>query len=398
MAVSPKREGVAAALTDLDWTEALDRVLSERELIRPVFQPIVDLERGVASGYEMLARFGSPIDAPPPVWLAEAERRGVADRLEALLVEIGLDALDRLPDNCFLTINVSPRAVGSEAVAAVLASRTSLEGIVIEVTEQAEVEDYGDLEYLLGSLRAAGAAIAVDDAGAGYASLQHIVALRPQFVKLDRSLVAGLDRDEAKLAVIESLGTFCSRIDAWMVAEGVERPEEVEALQRLRAPLAQGGWLGMPAAAMDEIATPIRERIRASRPPSGGVGVEGLVERAPAAALSAAGEGIAQTFAAHLGLEHVTVLDAGKRPVAIVPRQGFFGGVARERPPMRIDRGEELAGVARRAMARPFAERFDPLVCCDGRGRYLGVVKVERLMEALAATAETPAAPPRSSS
>jgi EAL domain-containing protein (putative c-di-GMP-specific phosphodiesterase class I) len=391
MAVSPDREGSATAPTDLDWTEAIDRVLSERELVRPVFQPIVDLERGVASGYEMLARFGSPIDAPPPVWLAEAERRGLGGRLEALLVEIGLDALDRLPDNCFLTINVSPSAVGSEAVAAVLASRTSLEGIVIEVTEQAEVADYGDLEYLLRSLRAAGAAIAVDDAGAGYASLQHIVALRPQFVKLDRSLVADLDRDEAKLAVIESLGTFCNRIDAWMVAEGVERPEEVDALQRLRVPLAQGGWLGMPAAAMNEVAAPTRERIRASRPPSAGVGVEGLVERAPAAALSAGGEGIAQTFAAHLELEHVIVLDAGKRPVAILPRQGFFGGVARERPPMRVGLGEEPAGVARRAMARASAERFDPLVCCDGRGRYIGVVKVERLIEALAALAEPPA-------
>jgi EAL domain-containing protein (putative c-di-GMP-specific phosphodiesterase class I) len=388
MAVSPEREGNAAPTTDLAWTEAIEAVLTEPELVRPVFQPIVDLERGVASGYEMLARFGSPIDAPPPEWLAQAERRGLGARLEALLVEIGVDALDWVPDNCFLTINVSPRALGSEAVTAVLSSRTSLEGIVIEVTEQAAVDDYEDFEYVLRSLRAAGAAVAVDDAGAGYASLQHIVALRPQFVKLDRSLVADLDRDDAKLAVIEALGTFCNRIDAWMVAEGLERPEEVEALQRLRVPLGQGGWLGMPAAAMEPVVPAKREHMRASRPPSAGVGLEALLERSPATALAAGGEGIAQTFAAHLGLEHVTVLDAGKRPVAIVPRQGFFGGVARERSPMRVDLGVEPAGVARRAMARPFAERFDPLVICDGRGRYLGVVRVERLMEALAAIAE----------
>jgi EAL domain-containing protein (putative c-di-GMP-specific phosphodiesterase class I) len=395
MAVSPEREGSAAAPTDLAWTEAIDAVLAEPELVRPVFQPIVDLERGVASGYEMLARFGSPIDAPPPEWLAQAERRGLGARLEALLVEIGVDALDRVPDNCFLTINVSPRAIGSEAVGAVLSSRTSLEGIVIEVTEQAAIDDYGDFEYVLRSLRAAGAAVAVDDAGAGYASLQHIVALRPQFVKLDRSLVSDLDRDEAKLAVIEALGTFCNRIDAWMVAEGVERQEEVEALQRLRVSLGQGGWLGMPAAAMEPVEASMRELLRASRPPSAGVGLEALLERAPATALAAGGEGIAQTFAAHLGLEHVTVLDAGKRPVAIVPRQGFFGGVARERSPMRVDLGEEPAGVARRAMARPFAERFDPLVMCDGRGRYLGVVRVDRLVEALAAIAEaSPGASP----
>src|SRR4051812_29482022 len=377
--------GHGTAATDTDWTHALERVLAEPELVRPVFQPIVDLDRGVASGYEMLARFVSPIKASPLVWLAEAARRGLDTQLEAMLVEAGLDALGWLPDGCFLTINVSPRALGSQPVAALLAARESLEGVVIEVTEQAVVDDYDDLEYVLRSLRAAGAAIAVDDAGAGYASLHHIVALRPQFVKLDRSLVADLDRDEAKLAVIESLGTFSSRIDAWMVAEGVERKEEMAALQRLRVPLAQGYWLGMPAPAMDPVAAEQRDAIRDGRPSSPTkAGVAALVERLPGAALSGGGDAIAQVFAANQGLEHVTVLDAGKRPVAIVPRQGFFGGGARDRAPMKVELGESIAGVSRRAMTRPFEERFDPVVCCDPRGRYVGVVKVERLIDGLA--------------
>src|SRR2546423_9255048 len=292
--------------TALAWKDAIERVLAEPGLIKPAFQPIVDLERGVAIGYEMLARFGSEIEAPPPAWLAEAERRGLGSRLEAALVESGLAALDWVPDNCFLAINVSPRALGSPELAAVLASRESLEGVVIEVTEQVVVEDYIHLDYVLRSLRAAGAAIAVDDAGAGYASLQHIVALRPQFVKLDRWLVANLDEDEAKLAVIEALGTFSSRIDAWMVAEGVERPEEVAALQRLRVPLGQGFWLGKPAAAMDPVAADRQEQIRSGRHvrPSEAT-LEGLVEPAPAAALASGADGIAQTFAAHLDLEHV---------------------------------------------------------------------------------------------
>jgi EAL domain-containing protein (putative c-di-GMP-specific phosphodiesterase class I) len=375
--------------TQTDWSDALAHVLAEPELVRPVFQPIVDLERGVACGYEMLARFVSPIRAAPPTWLAEAARRGLESRLEAMLVEVGLDAMSWVPDNCFLTINVSPRALASEEVADVLASRTSLEGVVIEVTEQAEVEDYGQFEYVLSSLRAAGAAIAVDDAGAGYASLQHIVALRPQFVKLDRSLVADLDRDEAKLAVIESLGTFSSRIDAWMVAEGIERAEEIAALQRLRVPLAQGYWLGMPAPGMEPVAHEQRDLIRHGRPPSPAkAGVAALVERLPAASLSGSGEAIAQVFASNPGLEYVTVLDASKRPVAIVPRQGFFGGGARDRAPMKVELGESIAGVSRRAMTRPFDERFDPVVCCDPRGRYVGVVKVERLVDGLAGLLE----------
>jgi EAL domain-containing protein (putative c-di-GMP-specific phosphodiesterase class I) len=387
MGTSSRGHGTAA--TDRDWTRALERVLAEPELVRPVFQPIVDLDRGVACGYEMLARFVSPIKASPLAWLAEAEKRGLDTQLEAMLVDAGLDALGWLPDGCFLTINVSPRALGSEPVAALLAARESLEGVVIEVTEQAVVEDYEDLEYVLRSLRAAGAAIAVDDAGAGYASLHHIVELRPQFVKLDRSLVANLDRDATKLAVIESLATFSSRIDSWMVAEGVERAEEVDALQRLRVPLAQGFWLGMPAPAMEPVGEPQQEHILAARPvPLADATVATLVEPAPATALAASGEGIAQTFAKHLELEHVVVLDAGKRPVAIVPRAGFLRGGASERTPMRVDLRESVTGVARRAMERPAAERYDPVVACDARGRYGGVVRVERLIEGLAALVE----------
>jgi EAL domain-containing protein (putative c-di-GMP-specific phosphodiesterase class I) len=370
--------------SELEWSEALACVLSEPELVRPVFQPIVDLERGVAIGYEMLARFVSPIKAAPPVWLAEAERRGVGAQLEAMLIELGLDALSYVPDNCFLAINVSPRALASADVAALLAARESLEGVVIEVTERAVVEDYDQLEYVLRSLRSAGAAIAVDDAGAGYASLKHIVALRPQFVKLDRSLVADLDHDEAKLAVIESLGTFSSRIDAWMVAEGVERTEEMAALQRLRVPLAQGFWLGLPAAAMEPVADDQLDTIRDGRPDAlAKAGIAALVERSPAASLSGGGEAIAQVFAANPELDHVTVLDAGKRPVAIVGRRD--SSARDHRPPMRVELGETLTGVARRAMARPAAERFDPVVCCDPRGRYVGVVKVERLIDGMAA-------------
>src|SRR3954449_10366297 len=159
--------GHGTAATDSDWTRAIERVLAEPELVRPVFQPIVDLDRGVACGYEMLARFVSPIKASPLAWLAEAERRGLDTQLEAMLVEAGLDALGWLPDGCFLTINVSPRALGSEHVAALLAARESLEGVVIEVTEQAVVEDYDDLEFVLRSLRAAGAAVGRRGARAG---------------------------------------------------------------------------------------------------------------------------------------------------------------------------------------------------------------------------------------
>jgi hypothetical protein len=140
---------------------------------------------------------------------------------------------------------------------------------------------------------------------------------------------------------------------------------------------------------MEPVGSAQQERICAARPaPLADATVAALVAPAPASALAAGGEGLAQTFAAHLELDHVVVLDAGKRPVAVVPRAGFFRGGASERTPMRVDMRESVMGVARRAMERDAAERFDPVVCCDARGRYVGVVRVERLVEGLAALVE----------
>jgi hypothetical protein len=145
----------------------------------------------------------------------------------------------------------------------------------------------------------------------------------------------------------------------------------------------------MPAPAMEPVGKAQQEQIRAARPaPLPDATVAALVQPAPGTALAAGGEGIAQTFATHLELEHVVVLDAGKRPVAVVPRAGFFRGGASERTPLRVDLRESVIAVARRAMERAPGERFDPVVCCDARGRYEGVVSVERLVEGLAALVE----------
>ena len=121
-----------------------------------------------------------------------------------------------------------------------------LRGVVIEITEQTAVACYDALVTALAPARAAGALLAVDDAGAGFASLKHITVLRPDFVKVDRDLIAGIDTDETKAAVVEALGMFTSRLDAWLIAEGVETIAELDRLLSLRVPLVQGYGLGRP--------------------------------------------------------------------------------------------------------------------------------------------------------
>jgi EAL domain-containing protein (putative c-di-GMP-specific phosphodiesterase class I) len=369
----------------IDWEQALGQVLASPELVRPVFQPLVDLQRGVVCGWEMLARFESPVQVAPPDWFAAADRLGVGGRLEALLIQAGLAARTALPPNCFLTINVTPDALTSPEVRAAFASAGPLGGIVVEITEQAAVNDYEDVGRVLDDLRARGAAIAVDDAGAGYASLSHIVALRPQFVKLDRGLVADVDRDEAKVAVIEAFGSFANRIDAWIVAEGVERRGELDVLVQLGVPMAQGFGLARPAAAMGGIDPGVAERIRDRRGAlDAGRSLEALVESVAPLGSALAPTAIAARFAADSTLTHLPVLDDHRRPIALLPRAAATGRAALERPPLRVDAGSTPAEAARRAMTREPTDRFDPLVFSDERGRYVGLIRIERLVHELA--------------
>jgi EAL domain-containing protein (putative c-di-GMP-specific phosphodiesterase class I) len=227
--------------------ETVEAVLADPTLIRPVFQPIVDLRRSAVQGYEMLARLANDPSGTPPRWLAAAERLGMSNALEASLVAAGITAREHLPRGTYLSINVSPGALVSGDVRAVLdAAPGGLEQLVFELTDQNGVEDYDGLSTALDLVRAAGGHVAVEDAGAGYDSLQHVLRLRPEYVKLDRGLISDAHADPAKLAIIEAVGLFAERLGAALVAPGIERRAEQEMLAGLAVPLGQGYLFGRP--------------------------------------------------------------------------------------------------------------------------------------------------------
>src|ERR1700761_8257057 len=123
-------------ITDPSWPGLLDRTWREG-LIAPVFQPIVDLSRGVVCGFEGLSRIQGPPEAGgPQEWFAAAALHGYAGRLEATALKVLLAARHQLPDICFLTINVSPDSVLAPEVDAVFSHADDLAGIVLEITEQ----------------------------------------------------------------------------------------------------------------------------------------------------------------------------------------------------------------------------------------------------------------------
>jgi EAL domain-containing protein (putative c-di-GMP-specific phosphodiesterase class I) len=361
-----------SATPDASRKAGLEAILADPALIRPVFQPIVDLKRSTVVGFEMLARFAAEPAGTPLEWLAAAEEHGMANALEASLVEVGVSARDRLPPNTFLSVNVSPGAIlTSEVQAALAGARGGLGRLVIEVTEQTRVEDYAELARALARSRAAGAAVAVDDTGAGYASLAHVMRLRPEFVKLDRGLVADADLDPAKLALIEAVGAFAARLDAWIVAEGIERRAEQELLAGLSVPLGQGFLFGRPGPALDVVLDAPPVRLADSGSELAGLVVKDapvLDDGAPVPPLAAGSVAV--------------VRDGDGRPVGLVLPHS--DGTSTRRETLVVGLGERVADVASRAMSRPLHTRFDPVCCCDADGSYAGLIPVERLVHALA--------------
>lgn len=224
----------------------VQRVLDGNRLSM-VFQPIVDLKDGTIAGVEALARIATRPTRPPNEWFAEAAAVGLLLELELAAIEAAVAHLESLPESCYLSVNISPETIVSSELAEALAS-VPLERLMLEVTEHAPVDDYATLTEALSPLRAEGLRVAVDDAGAGFASLRHIVRLCPDLVKVDLTLIRNIDGDEVRRAVVSALAAFASQIGAKIVAEGVETAGELAALRAIGVRFAQGFHLGVPGA------------------------------------------------------------------------------------------------------------------------------------------------------
>ncbi|WP_211320961.1 sensor domain-containing phosphodiesterase [Arthrobacter livingstonensis] len=222
-------------------------VLNDRAL-RTAFQPIRSLENGSIHGAEALTRFNSSPDESPETWFLEATSVGLGVDLEFLALETALAAAARVPAPLYVALNLSPLACLDPRLGSLLqASAIPTGRIVLEITERHQVQDYEPLAAALAPLRCSGLRIAVDDAGAGYASMRHILQLRPALIKLDREIIAGIDTNQAQQALVSAMVSFASDINAALVAEGIETDAEQHTLTRLGITLGQGYLLGRPS-------------------------------------------------------------------------------------------------------------------------------------------------------
>jgi EAL domain-containing protein (putative c-di-GMP-specific phosphodiesterase class I) len=260
-AVEPGAESVArrfmATLADL-VTPDLDQLRARDELRESIqgliasddvalaFQPIFDLRNTSCLGVEVLARFPPPFPPPDRTFL-RAEHVGLGLELEELVVVRAWPLLEELPPGRFLALNLTPPAVLALARRAHRRPEIDLSSIVVEVTEHRAIDTYGEIRHELEQLRRRGLRLAVDDAGAGYASLRHVLELRPDLLKVDRSLIHGLAGDAARQAAVSSFVSLSRDLEALVVAEGVETSEDLDAARALGMDAAQGYLLGRPS-------------------------------------------------------------------------------------------------------------------------------------------------------
>jgi EAL domain-containing protein (putative c-di-GMP-specific phosphodiesterase class I) len=252
---SPDRWTPPAPVTEQAGAEAA-RLLDDRQKViratlanqgfQIVFQPIVDLRTGGVAGAEALTRFETSPARSPDVWFAEAREIGLGVELEMAALRLALSQLRQLPSGLYLSLNASPDTMMSSEFRALVAEAPA-ERVVLELTEHDSIDDYELFEKAANELRSNGARLAIDDAGAGFSSMRHILNLHPDIIKLDIGLTRGIDGDPARRALGSAMLTFgLDAFGASIVAEGIETEGEFKTLRGLGCGFGQGFYLGRP--------------------------------------------------------------------------------------------------------------------------------------------------------
>jgi len=247
-------EDLAAGRSQQRTIEEIRQALS-KGAPRIVYQPIYSFAGAAVTimGVECLSRFDFDPRRTPDVWFNTAHEAGIGTELERRAIELSLAALEHLPAPLTLSLNCSPELLISGELDAVLRG-VDLSRVVLEITEHAAVADYQALSEALAPFRSRGARLAIDDAGAGYASMRHILNLKADVIKLDISLTRQIDIDASRRALAKGLIAFAHDIGSTVTAEGVETNSELAALRAIGVDKVQGYFLGRPQALEDVVA------------------------------------------------------------------------------------------------------------------------------------------------
>jgi EAL domain-containing protein (putative c-di-GMP-specific phosphodiesterase class I) len=245
-----RREEELAGLDRRRREQARERIaqLVDGTGLGVALQPIVDLDSGKVVGAEALARFQDTDGAPMPTesTFLDAHALGLGVELELTVIRLALACEDRLPSGLYLALNVSPAVLGTGQLESLIAYGDHDRPLVVELTEHQPVEDYVELDAALSRLREHGVRVAVDDVGSGFASFRHVTRVNPEILKLDRTLVCGIDEDPVRQSLASAIVAFARDVGAIVVSEGIENQDELSCLMGLAVGCGQGFYLARP--------------------------------------------------------------------------------------------------------------------------------------------------------
>ncbi len=347
---------------------------SEDADVTVLHQPILDVARGTAAGFHAVAEVSRGRLADPVLRWAVTMRT----------IDAALTASATLPTNTFISVPLPLALVGDPAVRSRLAAHGQLGGVVLDVTDFSSTL-VSEAVPALDDYRAAGARIAVGGRDDAQPELGSIVRLRPAIIRLGAAWTRGIDTHASRRAAIEVTGQLAGQLDAWILADAVESAAELRVLAQLGVPLARGPFIGTAGPSWPSIPGAARTALPPTTRTPDGV-LRSLLQQAyttrhPEAARTV----LAETT----GFEHVVVIDEGQRPVALLHHAG---GRYEPVEVLTVNVDTPVTDVVSRAMARPPECRFSPLCCTDDAGRFVGILRMERLMAHLVGSTTEPLA------
>jgi diguanylate cyclase (GGDEF)-like protein len=372
------------------------RRLWEEERIDVVVQPIVDILYGRVRSYEALARFRVDGDSSPLGWFALAEAHGLRVELELACLERALRLLPTCPFGMRLSVNASPELLTHPTGRSLLMEVSDPHKLVLEVTENAVVDDYEHLKEILAPLVERGMTLAVDDFGAGTANMRHVDALAPTYLKLDRTLVADIASDPRKSAMVEALVRYTWRTDSQLVAEGVETTVDLEHLRKLGVGAAQGYAIARPAPPWPAIELPALALMRQDST------LRGRLPSIVCQSVELTAAAARDLFARDAQLTAIVLVDGSERVRAVLTRNRFLAGAGvadcpalrvADTDPLLVRPGTASAEIVSLALERATEARYDPILVVDEAWRLIEAITIEELLrEASAAPEESAAA------
>lgn len=385
------------------------------EQVQMHFMPIIHLPDGEALGWEALAR--GPKDSPfasPATLFSYAEETDTVFRLEHICRKQALQQIRYIKPHQKLFINLDPRAIDDpfllrgEVFSLLEQYELNPHNIVFEITERHAITNYSVFRKIIEEYRKKGFLIAVDDAGAGYSSLESITEIYPDFIKLDMSLIRNIDVDPIKQALLETIVQFADKVSCKMIAEGIETDRELETLMDLGVIYGQGYYLGKPEKGMAQVSGQAmnflslmqeKRKIRDEEPPIFTPSMTEILAKTICVEKHTKVRRVHQIFEQNQRIESVVVLEEG-RPIGLVMRFQLYQilggqyGIALyyERPvsqimntnPLKAYKDDKIDEVAKRAMARDAYHLYDVVIIIAEDNEYIGIVTVQSLLDKMA--------------